>query len=97
MELLQADLLYIGKALRPITCAIRGKLRHSSCQEEREAQGRIITTAIEHSSVLESCRSLEEEGYEKLVFIRPRDERMQTDDVIGAVNQDTPSGVLSWR
>ena len=66
--------------------AIRGSVL--AARKEGRLRGRIITTAIEHSSVLESCRSLEEEGYE-VVFIRPRDGRIQADDVIGAVNQDT--------
>lgn len=53
-----------------------------------KVKGRIITTAIEHSSVLASCRSLEEEGYEA-VLIRPRNGRIQAGDVIDAVNEDT--------
>lgn len=66
--------------------AIRGSVL--GARGKGKTVGRIITTAIEHSSVLASCRSLEEEGYEA-VFIRPRDGRIQARDVIDAVDDNT--------
>lgn len=66
--------------------AIRGSVL--AARKKGRTRGRVVTTAIEHSSVLASCRSLEEEGYEA-VFVRPRNGKIQADDVIAAVNEDT--------
>ncbi|MEG0952657.1 MAG: cysteine desulfurase family protein [Niameybacter sp.] len=49
---------------------------------------RIIATAIEHASVKDVFRHLEHEGYE-VVFIQPREGRIQAEDVIAAVNENT--------
>ena len=56
----------------------------------RRRQGnRIITTAYEHSSVLEPCRQLEKEGFE-IVWIKPDSKgQVHAEDVIQAVNEET--------
>ncbi len=56
----------------------------------RKRQGnRIVTTAFEHSSVLEPCRQLEKEGFE-VVYIRPDPSgRIQAQDVVEAVDGKT--------
>lgn len=66
--------------------AVRGSVL--TAREKGKKRGKIVTTAIEHSSVLESCRSLEAEGYET-VFIRPRDGRINARDMIDAVDGNT--------
>lgn len=49
----------------------------------------IITTAIEHKSVLEPCRHLEEKGFE-VDYVRPgEDGRVQAEEILGRVRPDT--------
>lgn len=66
--------------------AVRGSLLAD--REQARKGGRVVTTAIEHSSVLASCRSLEEEGFEA-VFVSPRGGRIRAEDVIAAVDEHT--------
>lgn len=56
----------------------------------RKRQGsQIITTAFEHSSVLEPCRQLEKEGFE-IIWIKPDPNgRIHTEDIIEAVTEKT--------
>ena len=50
---------------------------------------RIVTTAIEHSSVLEACRELEKEGFE-VVFVKPEpDGHVCTENLVKAVDENT--------
>ncbi len=56
---------------------------------KRRTATRIVTTAIEHASVLESCRELEKEGFE-VVFVKPEpDGTLPIEKLIGAVNENT--------
>ena len=49
----------------------------------------IVTTAIEHAAVLETCRDLERQGYE-VTYLRPdRSGRITADQVAAAVRPDT--------
>ena len=49
----------------------------------------IITTALEHSAVLETCRDLEKEGYE-VTYLQPdREGRISVDDLRAALRPDT--------
>ena len=49
----------------------------------------IITTAIEHSAVLETCRDLEKEGYE-VTYLKPdRQGTISVDDLRAALRPDT--------
>ena len=49
----------------------------------------IITTAIEHKSVLEPCRHLEEKGFE-VDYVRPgEDGRVRAEEILGRVRPDT--------
>ncbi len=66
--------------------AVRGSLLAD--RDQARKGGRVVTTAIEHSSVLASCRSLEEEGFEA-VFVSPRSGRIRAEDVIAAVDENT--------
>ncbi len=50
---------------------------------------RIITTAFEHSSILEPCRQLEKEGFE-IIWIKPdQNGQIHAEDIIEAVNEKT--------
>lgn len=50
----------------------------------------IITTAIEHPSVLESCRALQEMGLAEVTYIKPQSNGIVTvEDVIGAIKENT--------
>ena len=49
----------------------------------------VITTGIEHKSVLEPCRILEERGF-KVVYVMPREDgRIRSEDVLHRVREDT--------
>lgn len=50
---------------------------------------RIVTTAVEHSSMFESCRALENEGFE-VIYIKPdKDGHIDEKDIENAVNDKT--------
>lgn len=50
---------------------------------------KIITTSVEHSSVIESCKRLEQEGFE-VVFVSPREDGVvHTDDIVAEVDDST--------
>lgn len=51
-------------------------------------QGRLITTSIEHSSVLDSSRKVQQMGGE-VIFVPPRDGRIQAEDIIKEVDENT--------
>jgi cysteine desulfurase len=50
----------------------------------------IVTTAIEHSSVLECCKALEQKGFE-ITYVKPNpsSHAIEADDIIKAVRKDT--------
>lgn len=49
----------------------------------------VITTGIEHKSVLEPCKILEERGFEVEYVMPGEDGRIHTDDVLHRVREDT--------
>lgn len=65
--------------------AIQGGVRANS-----KVGRHIVTTAIEHSSVLETCAHLETHGYE-VTYVHPRQDTacMNAQDIIDAVRADT--------
>src|SRR3989344_3791452 len=65
------DIIFTGSATEANNLALRGSIKRimnnampAGRQELRIKKPRIITTAIEHESVLETCRDLEKEGVE---------------------------------
>ena len=64
--------------------AIRGAV-----QLNRRKGKHIITTAIEHSAVLEPCRALEREGYEVTYLAPNADGQVSMEDVKAALRPDT--------
>lgn len=50
---------------------------------------KIITTSVEHSSIIESCKRLEQEGFE-VVYVSPREDgAVHTDDIVAEVDGNT--------
>lgn len=64
--------------------AIRGAVWHG-----RHKGRHIVTTAVEHSAVLEPCRQLEQEGYE-VTYLKPdRTGHISAEQVAEALREDT--------
>lgn len=49
---------------------------------------RIITTAIEHPSVINTMKYLEEQGFE-VIYIMPSNNKIQQEDILNAINDKT--------
>lgn len=61
----------------------------AACWQNRHLGRHIVTTAVEHSAVLEPCRWLERQGYE-VTYLRPdRDGNLSAQQVLEAVRPDT--------
>ena len=57
--------------------------------QNRHVGRHIVTTAVEHSAVLQTCRQLEQEGYEVTYIAPDRDGSITADQVLEAVRPDT--------
>ena len=57
--------------------------------QNRHLGRHIVTTAVEHSAVLETCRQLEQEGYEITRLEPDQDGRITAAQVLEAVRPDT--------
>ena len=63
---------------------------HAGCWQNRRVGRHIVTTAVEHSAVLESCRWLAQEGWEvTYVAPEPGTGRISAEAVLDAVRPDT--------
>lgn len=60
------EIIFTGSATEANNLALRGAVKY--CKADKFKKIKIITTAIEHESVLETCRDLENEGVE-VVYI----------------------------
>lgn len=61
----------------------------AACWQNRHLGKHIVTTAVEHSAVLESCRWMEKQGYE-VTYVPPRsDGSITAEDILFAVRPDT--------
>lgn len=63
-------------------------LRAAAWQNRRLGR-HIVTTAVEHSAVLEACKQLEREGYEVTYLAPGRDGDITAEQVLDAVRPDT--------
>ena len=59
-----------------------------SCKANRRTKNKIVTSAVEHPSVENACKALEEEGW-NVVRISPRDNKFYAEDFISAVDDKT--------
>ncbi|WP_352415786.1 cysteine desulfurase family protein [Oscillibacter ruminantium] len=57
--------------------------------QNRRVGKHIVTTAVEHSAILERCRWLEQDGYEVTYLTPDRDGNISADAVLAAVRTDT--------
>lgn len=55
----------------------------------RRKKGHIVTTAIEHAATLQSCRRLEQEGYEVTYLTPDREGHVSAEDFEAALREDT--------
>ena len=61
----------------------------AACWQNRHLGRHIVTTAVEHSAVLESCRWMEKQGYEVTYVPPPQRRRHHAEDILSAVRPDT--------
>ncbi len=60
-----------------------------AARAKRRVGNRIVTTAAEHSSVFESCKALEDEGFE-VVYLEPDESgNISEEDIFNAVDEKT--------
>ena len=61
----------------------------AACWQNRHVGRHIVTTAVEHSAVLEPCRQLEQEGYEVTYLHPDASGRVRVEDLEAALRPDT--------
>lgn len=80
-----AEIVFTSGATEANNLAVLGLAEHG----RRSGRTHIVTTQIEHKSVLEPCRHLEANGF-SVTWIAPRpDGTVSAEDVVGAVRKDT--------
>ena len=61
----------------------------AACWQNRRLGKHIVTTAVEHSAVIESCRWMERQGYEVTYLPPHADGSIPAEEVLAAVRPDT--------
>ena len=61
----------------------------AACWQNRHVGRHIVTTAVEHSAVLEACRWMERQGYEVTYLAPAQDGSITAEQVLDAVRPDT--------
>ena len=61
----------------------------AACWQNRRLGRHIVTTAVEHSAVIESCRWMERQGYEVTYLPPHADGSIPAEEVLAAVRPDT--------
>jgi len=61
----------------------------AACWQNRRVGRHIVTTAVEHSAVLEACKWMEREGYEVTYLTPDQDGRIPPEQILEAVRPDT--------
>lgn len=54
--------------------------------------GKIVTTAIEHSSIIDSCKKLEESKHCEVVYLKPSFDTISIDQILNAVDKKNFTG-----
>ena len=83
------EIIFTGSATEANNIALRGSVKGIMNQELRIKKPRIITTAIEHESVLETCRDLEKDGVEVIYIPVSKDGLMDLKKFKTALNDQT--------
>ena len=61
----------------------------AACWQNRHVGRHIVTTAVEHSAVLECCKWMEQQGYEVTRLVRDGNGNITAEQVLEAVRPDT--------
>ncbi len=61
----------------------------AACWQNRHLGRHIVTTAVEHSAVLEACRWMERQGYEVTYLVPAQDGSLSAEQVLSAIRPDT--------
>lgn len=73
-----------------IVSLLNGSGKTIKQSNNRAMKPHIVTTAIEHPSVLESCRALEQIGLAEVTYVKPQSNGVvKVEDVIGAIKENT--------
>lgn len=80
------EIIFTGSATESNNLAIRGVLRGL---ENNTSVPHVITSSIEHKSVLETCRDLEKEGVEVTYIPVTKDGFVRPEDVEAAIKENT--------
>jgi len=82
------EIIFTGPATESNNIAIRGVIKHAR-QNVRSRTPHIITSAIEHKSVLATCHDLEGDGVEVTYLPVTRDGFVRPEDVGAAIKENT--------
>ena len=85
------DIIFTASATEANNLAIRGVIKsYRTYKTNRSYKPRIVTSAIEHESVLETCRDLEREGLVEIIYIPVgKDGLVDPKKIKAALNQRT--------
>jgi len=86
----QADeVIFTSGATEANNLAIQGIIKEQRAKRQ-ETRPHIVTTAIEHESVLEPCRTLEKEGIAEVTYVKPqKDGIVLAEDIKNAIKPNT--------
>jgi cysteine desulfurase len=82
------EIIFTGPATESNNIAIRGVIKHAR-QNARGSTPHIITSAIEHKSVLATCHDLEGDGVEVTYLPVTKDGFVRPEDVGAAIKENT--------
>ncbi len=85
------EIIFTSGATESNNLAIKGAVKKFYTEPKNKGiKPRLITDSIEHSCVLNTCRSLEKEGLAEVVYIAPNKEGIiQIKDIAAAINENT--------
>ncbi|HEY9765297.1 MAG TPA: cysteine desulfurase family protein [Chroococcales cyanobacterium] len=81
-----SELFFTSGGTESNNLAIKGVAR---AMRKSDRGGHVLTTAIEHPSVLESCAALEKEGFEVSRILPDREGLLQKEAIVAALRKDT--------